>query len=766
MSCAACQAHVQKALANSPGVSSAVVSLMTHQATVCYDPSVVTPAQLVHVIEESGYQGEIPQTGETAFAEQLAQEARERAEYRDLRRKALVSLAAGAAAMLLSMPLMGHGQQAGHEVVDPLLRWSMRYLDPPLMQVMPWLYSLPAGLLRWSLFLLTACIMGWAGRHFYTRAWNGLLHRTADMSTLIALGTGAAFLFSSAVTIAPGFFQSRGLAADVYFEAVIFILALILTGNTLESRAKRQTSAALRKLVELQPRTARVIVNGSEEEMPLEKVHPGMTLLVRPGERVPVDGVIVDGSSAVDESMLTGESLPVEKNPGDRVIGGSFNHSGAFRYRVTAVGFDSVLAQIVKLMRDAQGSQAPVQRLADRISAVFVPVVLLIAVVTFVIWYALSPENALMHALTTSVAVLIIACPCAMGLAVPTAVVVASGRGAELGFVIKGGEVLEKLGNVDTVVLDKTGTITEGKPKVTDVVCLAGLERTELLRLAAAVERCSEHPLAAAIVSHAAEQQIAVPDASGFESTAGGGARAIVDGRAVLIGNAEFLREQGVAGETFEPIAAGLSREGKTALLVAIEGRPAGVIAVADAARASSRGAIERLHSMGLQIVMLTGDRPEAAHAIAAETGIDEVRASLLPDGKVAAIRELQSRGRIVAMVGDGVNDAPALAQADVGMAMAAGADIATEAADVALMRDNLNSVADAIALARRTMRIMRQNLFWAFAYNVVSIPVAAGALYPAFGILLSPVLASAAMAFSSVSVVMNSLRLRHAKIA
>jgi Cu+-exporting ATPase len=432
---------------------------------------------------------------------------------------------------------------------------------------------------------------------------------------------------------------------------------------------------------------------------------------------------------------------------------------------VTAVGSDSVLAQIVKLMRDAQGSQAPVQRLADRISAIFVPVVLLIAILTFVAWYTLSPQDSLVQALTASVAVLIIACPCAMGLAVPTAVLVASGRGAELGVLIKGGEVLEKLGKVDTVVLDKTGTVTEGKPKVTDVAPLAGMESTELLRCAAAVERSSEHPLAAAIVSYAAEHKIDLPDASGFQSTPGRGARALVAGRQVLIGNAEFLREQGVACETLEPVAARLSSEGKTPLLAAIDGRPAGVIAVADTARESSRRAIQRLRLMGLTIVMLTGDRHGVARAIAAQTGIDEVRAGLLPDGKVAAIRELQSRGHVVAMVGDGVNDAPALAQADVGIAMAAGSDIATEAADVTLMRNDLNSAADAIALARRTMRTMKENLFWAFAYNVVSIPVAAGALYPAFGILLSPVLASAAMAFSSVSVVTNSLRLRHAKI-
>ncbi len=765
MTCAACQAHVQKSLAQAPGVSNATVSLMTHRAAIAYDPAVVTPEQLIGVVADSGYEAELPQAGAAAFAEQEAQETREKAEYHSLRRKALVSMAAGAVAMFASMPLMSGGHHAGHEVADPLLRWSMRVLDPPLARALPWLYEAPAALLRWGLLALTAIIMGWAGRHFYTRAWSSFRHRAADMNTLIALGTGAAFLFSAAVTVAPGFFQSRGVAVDVYFEAVVFIIALVLTGNALESRAKHKTSSALRKLAELQPRTARAVINGLEEVVPLEMIDSGMTLLVRPGERIPVDGAIIEGASAVDESMLTGESLPVEKHPGDRVIGGTVNQTGAFRYRATTLGAGSVLAQIVKLMRDAQSSRAPIQRLADRISGIFVPIVIGIAVLTFAVWYTLSPADPLVHAMTAAVAVLIIACPCAMGLAVPTAVMVASGKGAELGVLIKGGAALEKLQQVDTVVLDKTGTVTEGKPKVTDVVPHSGFDAGEVVRLAGGVERASEHPLAAAVTAYAAERGIRLPEPAEFQATAGRGAEATVEGRAVRIGTEEFLREHGIQAEALAAEAARLAAAGKTPLLVAVDGRAAGVIAVADTPRESSRGAIQRLHNLGLKIVMLTGDRQGVAEAVAAETGIDEVRAGLLPDGKVAAIEELQRQGRTVAMVGDGINDAPALAKANVGLAMAAGSDIAAEAADVSLMRNDLNSLADAIVLSRRTMRTMKQNLFWAFAYNVVSIPVAAGVLYPIYGILLSPILASAAMAFSSVSVVTNSLRLRHAEI-
>jgi len=584
------------------------------------------------------------------------------------------------------------------------------------------------------------------------------------MNTLIAVGTGAAFLYSVVATAVPGFFTSRGLAPDVYYEAVVIIIALILTGNAFEARAKRRTSAALRGLVELQPATARVIKGGRDVDVPIEAVEAGDGVIVRPGERVPVDGEILDGRSAVDESMLTGESLPVEKGPGDAVIGGTINGTGAFRYRATTLGADSVLAQIVHLMREAQGSRAPIQRLADRISGVFVPTVISLALATFAIWYVAADSAPLVRAFAAAVAVLIIACPCAMGLAVPTAVMVASGKGAELGVLIKGGEALQRAGDVDTVVVDKTGTVTEGRPAVTDVI--ARDDERLLLRLAASLERVSEHPLADAVVRYAAERGVGLADPAGFTSVTGKGAVGEVDGRRVLVGNAALLEERGLDPGVLTADAARLGDEGKTVIYVALDGAPAGLIAVADPIKASSREAVQRLTAMGLDVVMLTGDTVGTARAVAREAGIVHVVAGVLPEGKVAEIRRLQGGGSVVAMVGDGINDAPALAQADVGIAVGTGTDIAVEAGDIVLMRGDLLGAARAVALSRRTMRTMKQNLFWAFIYNVIGIPVAAGVLYPIAGVLLSPILASGAMAFSSVSVVSNSLRLRGARIA
>ncbi len=605
--------------------------------------------------------------------------------------------------------------------------------------------------------------MAWAGRHFYTRAWAAFRHHAADMNTLVAVGTGAAYVLSVAATLAPGFFVARGVPPDVYYEAVVLIIALILVGNMLEARAKRQTSAALRKLVQLQPRSARVVRGGAEVDVPIEDVHPGEVIVVRPGEALPVDGEIVAGASAVDESMLTGEPMPVAKGPGDRVVGATVNGTGSFRYRATAVGADSVLARIVRLMREAQGSRAPIQKLADRISGIFVPVVLSLSIATFVVWFVAADAAPAVRAFAAAVAVLVIACPCAMGLAVPTAVMVATGKGAALGVLIKGGEALERAHAIDTVVLDKTGTVTEGKPAVTDVFLApeATLAEPRLLALVAAVERASEHPLAAAIVAHAAargEGPLAVDE---FESVTGRGARGVVDGHRVLVGNRAFLAEAGVATGPLDGPADGLAARGRTTVYAAVDGAAAALLGVADPLRSTSRDAVARLRRMGLEVVMLTGDARATAEAVAREAGIDRVVAGVLPEGKLAEIERLQAEGRVVAMVGDGINDAPALARADVGIAMGSGTDVAVEAADVTLMRPDLRAVADAIALSRRTMRTMRQNLFWAFAYNVIGIPVAAGALYPAFGLLLSPVLASAAMAGSSVSVVTNSLRLR-----
>ena len=763
MTCAACQAHVQRALQGTAGVRDATVDLMTARAAVTFDPSVVTPESLVAAVESSGYGAELPTAGRTAFEEQAAQDAAQAEEFRTLRRKALVSGAAGLVAMLFSMPLMTAGAGGHGATVDPFMRWAMTALGPALERVAPWLFVIPAPALSWGLLALTVVVMGWAGRHFYVRAWKSFRHHTANMDTLIAVGTGAAFLYSTIATAAPGFFLRRGVAPDVYYEAVIIIIALILTGNAFEARAKRQTSAALRALADLQPRTARVIRDGVEQDLPVEAVRKGDVVVVRPGERVPVDGEVVSGASAVDESMLTGESRPVEKGAGDRVIGGTINRTGSFQLRATTLGADSVLERIVRLMRDAQGSRAPIQGLADRISAIFVPVVLSLAIVTFVVWYLAAPEAPAVRAFAAAVAVLIIACPCAMGLAVPTAVMVATGRGAALGLLVKGGEALQRAGEVTTVVLDKTGTVTEGRPTVTDVVTADGgpVAADELLRLAASLERASEHPLADAVVTAARARGLALGDPEGFEARVGRGVAGVVEARALLVGNARLLADWAVPVARLADHAARLEAAGRTVMYVAVDGAPAGLLAVTDPVKAGAPAAIARLRARGLDVVMLTGDQRATAEAVAREAGIERVVAGVLPEGKVEEVRRLQGEGRVVAMVGDGINDAPALAQADVGIAIGTGTDVAVEAADIALMRGELGGVADAILLSRRTMATMRQNLFWAFIYNVIGIPVAAGALYPALGLLLSPVLASAAMAFSSVSVVTNSLRLR-----
>ncbi len=772
MTCASCSGRVQRALEQASGVAEASVNLMLKNATVQYDPAATSPTQLTEVIQDTGYGATLPPPQQTAFEEQEARDAAQAAEFVELRGKAIVSGIAGIVAMVLSMPLMapvggGHGHA---EVADPFMRWAMETLTPGLSAAAPWLYAIARPVLAWGLLGLTVVIMAWAGRHFYVRAWAAFRHHAADMNTLIAVGTGAAFLYSALATAVPGYFISRGVTPDVYFEAVIIIIALILTGNAFEARAKRNTAQALRGLVALQPNQARVIRDGQELDLPIESVRPGEVIQVRPGERVPVDGEILSGASAVDESMITGESLPVAKGAGDRVIGGTINATGGFRYRATTLGADSVLARIVQLMRDAQGSRAPIQRLADRISAIFVPAVISIAIATFVTWYLAAGSAPAVRAFAASVAVLIIACPCAMGLAVPTAVMVATGKGASLGILIKGGEALQRAARLDTVVLDKTGTITEGRPTVTDVMLSspptpAAPDTDALLRHVGALETASEHPLAGALVAAARARLGDLPAVEQFQSVSGKGAAGIVDGALVAAGNAALLADYGLDPVALAGTADQLARQGKTLVYVAVNGRVAGLIAVADPLKAGSPAAVTALQRLGLDVVMLTGDNERTAGAVAAAAGIPRVVAGVLPEGKVAEIVRLQARGRVVAMVGDGINDAPALARADVGIAIGTGTDVAAEAGDVVLMRGDLASVVQAIVLSRRTMRTMRQNLFWAFIYNVVGIPVAAGVLYPVTGLLLSPVLASAAMAFSSVSVVANSLRLRRARL-
>jgi Cu+-exporting ATPase len=772
MTCAACQARVQRQLERQPGVVGANVNLMLRDATVSYNPQETSVDRLIEAIRATGYGAELPEPAGTVLEEQQSRDLADEREFRELRGKAITSLILGLIAMLVSMPLMSGAMHQHGEGRDPLMAWMTETIAPTLERVAPWLYAIPAPVLTWGMLAVTLAVMVWAGRHFYLRAWAAFRHHSADMNTLIAVGTGAAFVYSLVATVAPEIFTSRGLAPDVYYEAVIIIIALILTGNAFEARAKRQTSHALRALVELQPRTARVerVVDGATTtlDIAVEDVVQGDVVVVRPGERIPVDGRIISGQSAIDESMLTGESLPVSRTVGDRVIGGTINGTGSFSYTATTLGADSVLAQIVRLMRDAQGSRAPIQRLADRVSGVFVPVVICLAIVTFVAWFIVANDAAAVRAFAAAVSVLIIACPCAMGLAVPTAVMVATGKGAELGVLIKGGEVLQRAGDINVVVVDKTGTVTTGTPAVTDLVIApdSPLTQEEILAAVASLEAVSEHPLADAIVRHARSLGVATDRVYRFESLTGRGVSGSIGGRHVLVGNRRLMEEKGVDASALIDEVSRLAALGRTPMLAAIDGQLAAVLAVADPIRESSRPAIERLHKLGLEVVMLTGDNAATARAIADQAGIERVVAEVLPQQKVAEVARLQDGGKVVAMVGDGINDAPALAQADIGMAIGGGTDIAMEAADVVLMRGDLGSVAHAVKLSRRTVATMRQNLFWAFIYNVIGIPIAAGVLYPRFGLLLSPMIASAAMAFSSVSVVLNSLRLRRARIA
>ena len=751
MTCAACQARVQRALAQEPGVNDASVNLMTGVAAVTYDPARITLERLVDAVRETGYGAELPSTDGDA-SRQAARERQDAAEYRDLRLKAAVSLAIGAGAMLLSMPLM---LGAGHDTADPFMRWAMHRLNPAVRFVAPWLFDINPAALAYALFAVTLFVMLWAGRQFYLRAWAAARHRGADMNTLIAVGTLAAFSYSAVATFAPVVFTAHGIAADVYYEAVDIIIALILAGRTLEARAKRQTSAALRALAALQPAIARLVLDDREVDRAVGDVKSGDVVLVRPGERIPVDGEVLHGSSTVDESMLTGEPLPVVKKPGDRVVGGTVNRTGALTFGATTVGADSVLAQIVRLMKEAQASRAPIQELADRISSIFVPSVIALSATTVAVWlivgrYAGVPAPAV-RAFAAGIAVLIIACPCAMGLAVPTAVMVASGRGARLGVLIKGGEAMQRAAEVDTVVFDKTGTVTEGRPEVVAFTNVAGDEQ-QTLDLVASVEGLSEHPLGEAIVTFARGRGANPSLVDAFDSITGMGVKGIVRGHSILVGSARLLDREGVRVNSHD-----------TSVFVSIDGTLAASMTVADPVKAGASAALATLKSRGLDLVLVTGDASRTAERIAQEVGIARVVSGVLPEGKVDEVRRLQRDGHVVAMVGDGINDAPALAQADVGMALGTGTDIAVEAADVTLMRGELEAVDRAIALARRTLQVIKQNLFWAFIYNVVGIPVAAGVLYPAFGVLLSPVLASAAMAFSSVTVVTNSLRLRNA---
>jgi len=706
MSCAACARSIENQLAATAGVNRAHVNFATSTATVEFDPARAAVRNLVDAIEELGYGVPQPSTGDSP-GEDIEEQARRR-EYAALRRRLWLAAAFAAPVVVLGM-------------------W------PGLMHL---------AAMSWIQLALTTPVVFYAGAPFYQGAWTALRHRSANMNTLIALGTGAAFLYSLSVTLRGGH--------EVYYEAAAVIITLILLGRVLEARARGKASEAIRHLRELQPKTARVVREGAEREIPIEEVRVGDTLVVRPGEKIPVDGAVREGDSAVDESMLTGESMPAEKKAGDAVYGGTINRSGSLRFEVRKVGRATALQQMIDLVRQAQGSRAPVARLADVVSGYFTVGVLVVAVVTFLVWLGFRP---LPFALQNFVAVLIIACPCALGLATPTAIMVGTGRGAERGILIKGGEALEAACGIGIVILDKTGTITSGQPRVTDVIPVNGYSASEVLRLAASAERYSEHPLGRAVVAHAQTLGIALAEPAGFRAVAGHGVAARVDGRALTVG--------GLAGPHEMPELERLAAEGKTAVAVSIDGRPAGAIGIADTVKPEAAAAVRRLVEMGIEVWMITGDNRRTAESVARQVGIQRVLAEVLPEGKVSEVRKLQAAGKKVALVGDGINDAPALAQADVGIAIGTGTDIAKEAASITLMRGDLNGVADALELARQTMRVIRQNLFWAFAYNSIGIPIAAGVLYPFTGWLLSPVLASAAMALSSVTVVTNSLRLK-----
>jgi Cu+-exporting ATPase len=741
MTCASCANFVERALTRTPGVQSAQVNLATEKATVAFTPTLTDRAQLKAAVEAAGYHvaesaapTPINQPKAEASDEELA--ARKALAYQQLRRRFWVAAVLAALIMPLSMLMLWPAFM--HRVAEPTLNYV--------------------------LLLLTLPVLLFSGREFYVAAWNGLRHRTASMDTLIAVGTGAAFLFSLVATLSPQVLQQHGIAPVVYYDTTATIIALILLGKVLEARAKVRTSAALKALLGLQAKTARVVYpDGREQDVPVADLRPGDIVAVRPGEKVATDGQLTDGHSALDESMLTGESLPVEKSSGDQVFGATINKTGTFRFRVTKVGADTVLAQIVQLVSDAQGSRAPIQRLADKVSGVFVPTVIALAVLTFGLWFALAPvDSRLALALTAFVSVLIIACPCALGLATPTAIMVGTGKGAEYGILIRNAEALEKAYQVDTVLLDKTGTITRGAPALTDFLPLPGYQAASVLPLLAAVERQSEHPLAAAVVRYAESQGAPAATATGFRALAGQGATALVNSQTVLLGNEGLLRAAGIAlPPAAQQTVANLLAQAKTVLYAALDGQVAAVLGLADEVRPTSAAAIRALQTQGIEVVMMTGDNPQTAAEVARQMGIQRYFAEVLPQDKASHVQALQTEGRTVAMVGDGINDAPALARADVGLAMGTGTDVALEAAAITLMRADLQGVATAIALSRQTMRTIRQNLFFAFIYNVVGIPVAAGLLYPFTGWLLSPMLAAGAMALSSVSVLTNSLRLR-----
>ena len=726
MHCAACVGKVERALTSVPGVDEATVNLATEKATVTFDSTRTDVTRLQDAVARAGYELVEPReaAGQTPDREQSARE--------ETQRRARSKFVVGA---ILSVPIVIGSMVEG-------FLWAPAWLRNP-----------------WLLWALATPVQFWVGFEFHAGFLRDLRHRTASMSTLVSIGTNAAYFFSLAVTLWPHVFMPAG--GMTYYETGAVVITLVVLGRWLEARARGRTSEAIRRLVSLAPRTARVVREGRELDVPTTEVGVGDLVRIRPGERIPVDGVVLEGASTIDESMLTGESLPVEKTAESRVVAGSVNQTGALLFRATHVGSETTLARIVRLVEDAQASRAPIQRLADRVAAVFVPIVLVVAGATCLAWLAFGPEPRLPMALTTAVAVLVIACPCAMGLATPTAIMVGTGKGAEHGVLIKSATALEVLHRVDTIVFDKTGTLTVGRPEVTDIVTVPGVGEDDALAVAAGAEQASEHPLGEAIVRLAKERGLALLPVGEFTAVPGQGIDAMAPDGRILLGNETMMNERGIDVSLLADRAIALQAQGKTVVVLAFAGRLLALIAVADVLKPDAAATIRRLREMGLAVAMLSGDNRRTAEAIAREAGIERVLAEVLPADKAGEIKRLQEGGHRVAMVGDGISDAPALTQADVGIVMGSGTDVAIEAADVTLMRSDVAGVVVALELSRRTIQIVKQNLGWAFGYNILLIPVAAGVLYPLAGVLLSPILAGAAMAFSSVSVVTNSLRLK-----
>lgn len=738
MSCAACASNIERAIQSVPGVQECSVNFGAEQATVTYNSQQTDISAIQTAIHQAGYTAHPIQAQDLFNPEDDTERRQRQTEQRELTLKVWVSGIISIILVVGSLPMM---------------------LALPLPFIPMWLHH------PWLQWILTTPVLFWCGNRFFINAWKAFKRRTATMDTLVALGTGTAYVYSLFPTLLPDWFTQQGLSPDVYYEAAAVIIALILLGRLLENRARGQTSEAIRRLIGLQAKTARVIRNGQEVDVPLADVMLGDVVLVRPGEKLPVDGEIIAGSSTIDESMVTGESVPVQKAIGDEVIGATLNKTGSFQFRATRVGKDTFLAQMVQLVQQAQGSKAPIQRLADQVTGWFVPVVIAIAIATFVLWYNLMGNVTM--ALITTVGVLIIACPCALGLATPTSIMVGTGKGAVNGILIKNAESLEQAHKLHTIVLDKTGTITQGKPTVTDFVTVKGTanhNEINLLRLVAAVERYSEHPLAEAVVQYAQTQGAELIEATDFQAVAGSGVQGYTADRLVQIGTQRWMTELGIQTTALQPPWERLEYLGKTVIWIAVDGQVEAIMGISDAVKPASVEAIRALRRMGLEVVMLTGDNQRTAATIAKEVGIQRVLAEVRPDQKAAQIAQLQAEGKRVAMVGDGINDAPALAQADVGMAIGTGTDVAIAASDITLISGDLRGIVTAIQLSRATMRNIRQNLFFAFIYNVAGIPIAAGVLYPVLGWLLSPMIAGAAMAFSSVSVVTNALRLRHFK--